>query len=55
MYVLHVVPWKSAGWVPPDNIIEDMHARPEERGPKGGKAEEAENAQGVEEPREIRE
>ncbi|KAL4870027.1 hypothetical protein BDV12DRAFT_166908 [Aspergillus spectabilis] len=25
MYVLHVVPWKSSSWVPPDNIVRDIH------------------------------
>ncbi|KAF9893799.1 hexose transporter hxt1 [Aspergillus nanangensis] len=28
MYVLHVKPWKSSSWSPPDGIISDMHAAP---------------------------
>ncbi|KAJ5081809.1 Major facilitator superfamily domain general substrate transporter [Penicillium alfredii] len=35
MYVLHVKPWKSAGWVPPEGIVADMHA-PTTESPKEG-------------------
>ncbi|OJJ46779.1 hypothetical protein ASPZODRAFT_66659 [Penicilliopsis zonata CBS 506.65] len=26
MYVLHVKPWKSSSWVPPEGIVHDMHS-----------------------------
>ncbi|KAE8350904.1 general substrate transporter [Aspergillus coremiiformis] len=43
MYVLHVKPWKSANWVPPEGIVRDVHGPP--RSPKGeGQAEHSEPA-----------
>jgi len=36
MYVLHVKPWKSASWVPPEGIVADLHGAPE---PKEGATE----------------
>ncbi|KAL2834482.1 general substrate transporter [Aspergillus cavernicola] len=56
MYMLHVVPWKSEGWVPPQDLVEDMHARPESSKAEGAGAGQVEHG---EEPRgeasEIRE
>lgn len=49
MYLLHVTPWKSANWTPPEGVVQDMHGPP--RSPKhehGGQAEHSE-------PTEIRE
>lgn len=37
MYVLHVKPWKSAGWVPPEGIVADLHAPAEPK--EGGHGE----------------
>ncbi|KAB8235344.1 general substrate transporter [Aspergillus alliaceus] len=28
MYVLHVKPWKSSSWVPPEGIVRDLHGPP---------------------------
>ncbi|KAE8149108.1 general substrate transporter [Aspergillus avenaceus] len=43
MYVLHVKPWKSASWVPPEGIVRDLHGPP--ASPKGeGQAEHSEPA-----------
>ncbi|PYH78203.1 monosaccharide transporter [Aspergillus uvarum CBS 121591] len=47
MYVLHVLPWKSESWVPPEGIVDDMHHPPSS--PKAeGQAEHSE-------PTELRE
>ncbi|KAI9372179.1 putative MFS monosaccharide transporter [Aspergillus egyptiacus] len=51
MYVLHVIPWKSASWVPPQDIVDDLHAR----GVDPSKREAAGVAEHGEEPTEIRE
>ncbi|KAL3469064.1 general substrate transporter [Aspergillus californicus] len=52
MYVLGVIPWKSESWVPPQDIVEDMHARPSQSKAEGAGAGAAEHG---EEPNEIRE
>lgn len=52
MYVLHVVPWKSASWVPEDDIVRDMHTPvPENKHEGHGQAEHGEEQV---EPTEIR-
>jgi SP family sugar:H+ symporter-like MFS transporter len=38
MYVLHVKPWKSASWVPPEGIVADLHAPVEHEPKEGGEA-----------------
>ncbi|OJJ76408.1 hypothetical protein ASPBRDRAFT_116879 [Aspergillus brasiliensis CBS 101740] len=50
MYVLHVKPWQSASWVPPEGIVQDMH-RPPSSSKQEGQAEMAEHT----EPTELRE
>lgn len=43
MYVLHVKPWKSASWTPPEGIVRDLHGPP--ASPKQeGRAEHSEPA-----------
>ncbi|GIJ88807.1 hexose transporter hxt1 [Aspergillus pseudoviridinutans] len=48
MYVLHVKPWKSSSWVPPEGIIRDLHPAPEDNKKQEGEVEHNE-------PTEIRE
>ncbi|RHZ55053.1 sugar porter family MFS transporter [Aspergillus thermomutatus] len=49
MYVLHVKPWQSSSWVPPEGIIRDLHGpAPEENQKQEGQVEHNE-------PTEIRE
>ncbi|KAI9045823.1 sugar porter family MFS transporter [Aspergillus affinis] len=49
MYVLHVTPWKSANWTPPEGVVEDMHGPPgTPKHEHGGQVEHSE-------PTEIRE
>ncbi|CAL5869739.1 uncharacterized protein PFLUO_LOCUS3969 [Penicillium psychrofluorescens] len=38
MYVLNVKPWKSASWVPPEGIVNDLHGPATEESPKDGNA-----------------
>ncbi|KKK25424.1 putative MFS monosaccharide transporter, partial [Aspergillus ochraceoroseus] len=52
MYVLHVIPWKSSSWEAPENIFEDLHARPDSK-KQEGQAEHGETEHG--EPTEIQE
>ncbi|KAH8424656.1 sugar porter family MFS transporter [Aspergillus melleus] len=49
MYVLHVTPWKSANWTPPEGVVEDMH------GPPGTPKQEHGGQTEHSEPTEIRE
>ncbi|KAL5336181.1 general substrate transporter [Aspergillus crustosus] len=59
MYVLHVVPWKSAGWVPPEFIVRDIHPTPNDTSKREGLGQaehgEGEAARNVEPMHEIRE
>ncbi|RHZ51412.1 hypothetical protein CDV55_103121 [Aspergillus turcosus] len=50
MYVLHVKPWQSSSWVPPEGIIRDLHPAPEENQKQEGQGQVEHN-----EPTEIRE
>lgn len=54
MYVLHVVPWKSASWVPDESIVRDLHPGSDANKTEGlGQAEHGEESRP--EPVEIRE
>ncbi|KAL4751657.1 hypothetical protein BDW72DRAFT_88513 [Aspergillus terricola var. indicus] len=54
MYVLHVVPWKSASWVPDESIVRDLHPGSDVNKTEGlGQAEHGEESRP--EPVEIRE
>ncbi|KAL6239226.1 hypothetical protein BDW75DRAFT_227366 [Aspergillus navahoensis] len=54
MYVLHVIPWKSASWVPDESIVRDLHPGTDINKTEGhGQAEHGEESRP--EPVEIRE
>ncbi|KAI3156190.1 hypothetical protein DTO046C5_7980 [Penicillium roqueforti] len=54
MYILHVKPWKSAGWVPPEGIVADLHG-PSTEAPKDGEAGTSEHQHHDGEPQEVAE
>lgn len=56
MYVLHVVPWKSASWIPDGDLVRDLHP-PTQENPKQEAQGQAEHGEGEKpaEPTEIRE
>ncbi|KAL2872307.1 sugar porter family MFS transporter [Aspergillus lucknowensis] len=62
MYVLHVIPWKSSSWEPPQDIIRDIQGRPDSQDNAKSKSEgRTEHGEGLardnreQETREIRE
>ncbi|KAL4797014.1 general substrate transporter [Aspergillus venezuelensis] len=55
MYVLHVIPWKSASWEPDADVVRDLHPPAESTKAEGAGQAAAEHGEQLPEPTEIRE